>query len=125
LLLTTTTGRPVSWHLGQAVGSIAAAAANIRRDGQASVLIDSPTEPYRGVHLVGEAKVRPATASPEEYADRFAAWIDDREAALQMIVMLRNIAPRVEITSARETLTWDLGISGAHDATGDGIGADR
>jgi hypothetical protein len=61
----------------------------------ASVLIDSPTEPYRGVHLVGEAEVRPATASPQKYADRFAAYIEDREEALQMIVMLRNIAPRV------------------------------
>lgn len=87
-----------------------AAAANIGRDGRASVLIDSPTEPYRGVHLVGQAEVRPATASPEEYVDRFAAYIDDRDAALQKVGMLRDIAPRVEISfSPGGTLTWDLG----------------
>jgi len=86
-----------------------AAAANIRRDGRASVLIDSPTQPYRGVHLVGEAEVRPVTASPEKYADRLAPYGDDRAAALQMIVMLRNIAPRVEITfRPRKTLTSDV-----------------
>jgi hypothetical protein len=87
-----------------------AAAANLRRDRRASVLIDSPTPPFRGVHFVGEAEVQPATTSAQEYADRFAAYIDDREAALQMIVMLRTIAPRVEISfRPRKGLTWDLG----------------
>ncbi len=87
-----------------------AAAHNIRRDPRASVLIDSTTPPFRGVHLTGEAEVHPATATPEEYADRFAAYIDDREAALRMIVMLRNIAPRVEIRfRPSKMLTWDLG----------------
>lgn len=86
-----------------------AATANLQNDTRASVLIDDPNPPYKGVHYVGEAKVQAEAASPDELAERFGRYSASPEEAAQFYSFIPSIGKRVRITfHPNETVTWDL-----------------
>ncbi len=82
---------------------------NLRLDGRASVLIDDPTPPFKGVHYVGTADVKPNDRTPDALADAFARY-SSRAEALGFYSFMETLGDHVLITfSPDETITWDLG----------------
>lgn len=86
-----------------------AATVNLRGDARASVLIDDPNPPYKGIHYVGEAEVRTEESTPDELAQRFGRYSGSREEAVRFYSFIGTIGERVCIRfHPRKTVTWDL-----------------
>jgi PPOX class probable F420-dependent enzyme len=87
------------------------AARNLRDDPRASVLIDKPDQPYKGVHYTGHAHVQPETSSPEQLGETFARYMggyDECVAYFRMLASL-HLGNRVTIRFRPDrTVTWDL-----------------
>ncbi len=86
-----------------------AATVNLRGDARASVLIDDPNPPYKGIHYVGEGEVQTEDWTPDELAQRFGRYSRSHEEAVQFYAFIGTIGERVRIRfRPGKTITWDL-----------------
>jgi PPOX class probable F420-dependent enzyme len=85
------------------------AARNLQRDPRASVLIDSFSFPYRGVHFTGRGEVDDEESPVDEIAEMFAPYRGGYDAALEYAKMLADAGKRVFVRfRPHSTVTWDF-----------------
>ncbi len=85
-------------------------ARNIKRNGKASVLIDTAEYPYKTVHMIGEARVDERASNAEEIGKMFARYLGSYEKAKAYGGQLISWGKRVFITFVpTKSLTFDIG----------------
>lgn len=87
------------------------AAANLRHDPRASVLIDRPDPPYRGIHYVGTAEVTADSLSPQTYGELFGRYVGGPASGAEYYRQLAalGLGDRVTIRFVPEaSVTWDF-----------------
>lgn len=85
------------------------AAANLRRDPRASVLVDSTEQPYMGVHFTGEAEVDTEASTPEQIGEMFARYRGGYQPAVEYAQALTGMGKRVFIHfEPTDSVTWDF-----------------
>jgi hypothetical protein len=86
-------------------------AQNLTRDPKATVLIDSSEMPYRGVHLVGTAKLGDESTDPEVFGRWFGAYTGSEESGLEYAgKLIEQGGPRIPIFFTPDrSYTWDFG----------------
>lgn len=87
------------------------AAANLRRDPSASVLIDRPDPPYCGIHYVGTAEVAADSLGPQRYGELFGRYVGGSASGAEYYRQLAGLGlgDRVTIRFVPEAaVSWDF-----------------
>jgi PPOX class probable F420-dependent enzyme len=70
---------------------------NLKRDGRVALLIDSSDQPYKSVHVNGDAEVADEAATAEEIGRLYERYFGGREAAIEYGNQLVSAGKRVNI----------------------------